>query len=690
MTYTRIGAETAINSTLPGQQTNASVVALADGRYMVVWTTDEAGADGNGSAVMGRLFSATGTPIGTEFVMNVLTQGFQSEGDLTLLDNGTVVGAYRSDVSNADPLGQPGALDESVAGIGGRLMTLSAAGVTLDPLNRKFNTTVDGIQDKGRVTALFDGGFVAVYTDFSQTGGDVTAAAVRAQRYDALGNPVGSEILVNTITANGQLDARAAALGDGGFVIIWMDDSQTLPDNDVTALYSQRFDGAGNKIGAQTLVNTTTTGNQSAADIAGWANGRYVAVWQDSSEASGMGASFDVRGQLFNADGTKAGVEFLVDTGFQFDQGEPRVEALADGRFVVVWQSVGEADDAAFTHSVRAQVFAADGTRLGAEFMVNTTTTEQQLDPSLAVTADGKLVVVWTDGKLGVGENLDIKSQVFDLNAATGGAGDDSFGVGLGANTIVGGAGTDTLVVNANYNDIRATTDASGNLVLTGKINGEMFSASVSEMESFRFNDGTRPLEDLTPQTINGKGGNDRLKGGDDIEIINGKRGNDRIEGGGGSDTLNGSRGEDRLKGDAGADILNGGRDNDRLDGGDGHDTLDGGRGKDKLTGGTGQDTFVFSSALKKENRDTIIDFSAADDTIGLDNAVFVGLADGALAAGAFQLGSVALDADDRVLYDQSSGKLFFDADGNGGGKAVEFARVSSGLVLTAEDFIVL
>ena len=80
------------------------------------------------------------------------------------------------------------------------------------------------------------------------------------------------------------------------------------------------------------------------------------------------------------------------------------------------------------------------------------------------------------------------------------------------------------------------------------------------------------------------------------------------------------------------------------------------------------------------------------DDTIRLENSgVFTALSSiGTLAASAFQTGSVALDADDRILYDSSTGRLLYDADGSGGQAAVQFAVLSTGLSLTNADFLVI
>jgi Ca2+-binding RTX toxin-like protein len=73
-----------------------------------------------------------------------------------------------------------------------------------------------------------------------------------------------------------------------------------------------------------------------------------------------------------------------------------------------------------------------------------------------------------------------------------------------------------------------------------------------------------------------------------------------------------------------------------------------------------------------------------------LSAGAFVGVGQkGSLEASAFALGILATDADDRILYDPATGALRYDADGNGGFAATEFARLGSGLALTHADFVV-
>jgi serralysin len=124
--------------------------------------------------------------------------------------------------------------------------------------------------------------------------------------------------------------------------------------------------------------------------------------------------------------------------------------------------------------------------------------------------------------------------------------------------------------------------------------------------------------------------------------------------------------------------------------GSDGVNLLDGKGGSDTLQGFGGVDNFTFSTALGPGNIDTIVDFVLADDTISLDDAVFTGLALGTLASGAFNTGSAATQADDRIIYNSATGALLFDVDGVGGTAAVQFAILTGAPAIAANDFVVV
>ena len=123
--------------------------------------------------------------------------------------------------------------------------------------------------------------------------------------------------------------------------------------------------------------------------------------------------------------------------------------------------------------------------------------------------------------------------------------------------------------------------------------------------------------------------------------------------------------------------------------GNDAPNVLDGKGGIDDLIGFGGNDVYAFTTAPAMGEFDRIHGFVSGVDRISLDRAVFTALAPGALSASAFVLGTAALDADDRILYEAATGRLFYDMDGSGAAGAVQFALLTGGEALAASDFII-
>jgi Ca2+-binding RTX toxin-like protein len=144
-----------------------------------------------------------------------------------------------------------------------------------------------------------------------------------------------------------------------------------------------------------------------------------------------------------------------------------------------------------------------------------------------------------------------------------------------------------------------------------------------------------------------------------------------------------GSQFNDTLIGNEVANVLNGGG---------GNDVLAGGQGNDMLTGGDGNDNFFFDTApVADTNFDHITDFVSAMDRFMLSDKAFGGLAQGNLGANAFGAGAdltEATTADQRILYNLSTGVLYWDADGSGGSaSSVAFATVDNRAALSANNF---
>ena len=176
---------------------------------------------------------------------------------------------------------------------------------------------------------------------------------------------------------------------------------------------------------------------------------------------------------------------------------------------------------------------------------------------------------------------------------------------------------------------------------------------------------------------------------------LRGYGGNDTLTGGAGDDILVGDIGFDHPTVDPGNDRLLGGGGNDAINGEEGDDWLDGGAGNDALVGADGADSFAFTVAPGAPDADTIGDFDSADDQIVLDQAVYAnsgatGPFTGCDARFAANSTGIAQDCGDRVVYDTSTGELWYDADGNGAGARLLIATLDGAPTLAAADIVLI
>lgn len=165
---------------------------------------------------------------------------------------------------------------------------------------------------------------------------------------------------------------------------------------------------------------------------------------------------------------------------------------------------------------------------------------------------------------------------------------------------------------------------------------------------------------------------------------------NGTISAGTQSSNLTGNSSNNTLQGNEGNNVLTALAGNDSINAGSGNDTLNGGLGNDTLTGNVGRDIFLLDTALTNNN-DKITDFVVVDDTMQLENAIFTKLTvTGVLNTDYFKTASVATDSNDYLIYNKSTGALYYDADGSGATAAIQIATLGVNLVLTNADFIVI
>uniref|UniRef100_UPI0035B2446B cadherin domain-containing protein n=1 Tax=Zoogloea sp. TaxID=49181 RepID=UPI0035B2446B len=207
--------------------------------------------------------------------------------------------------------------------------------------------------------------------------------------------------------------------------------------------------------GSETLVNTTTSGSQtenwSSKTVAMDANGNYVIIWMDGSGASDTGIG--IYGQRYNASGVAQGAQFHVNTFTSDNQRSPQVAMDASGNFVVVWESNGQDGS---SYGIYAQRYNSSGVAQGSEFRVHSTTTYDQMEAAVAMDASGNFVVAWQSWSQDLANSNGIYAQRYN-----------SSGVAQGGEFLV------NTYITDSQTEPSVAMDGSGNFVIAWQSFGQ-------------------------------------------------------------------------------------------------------------------------------------------------------------------------------------------------------------------------
>jgi hypothetical protein len=174
-------------------------------------------------------------------------------------------------------------------------------------------------------------------------------------------------------------------------------------------IFARRYDASGTPVGSSEFrVNSATDSTQRFPRVASSATGQLIFVWR-GLDGSGWG----INARRFSSAGAPQGLDFLVNTSTTNNQGLPDVASDASGNFVVVWQS--DRQDSPYTYGVFGRLYDSAGVPRGPEFQVNTHTTGRQIRPSVAMDAAGRFVVVWASDDQD-GSSTGIFGQLFDAS----------------------------------------------------------------------------------------------------------------------------------------------------------------------------------------------------------------------------------------------------------------------------------
>lgn len=454
----------------------------------------------------------------------------------------------------------------------------------------------------------------------------------------------GSERVVGTTDAMaGDKEADVAGLADGGYVVVWEDASETQ------RVLAQRFDAAGNAVGAQIVVTSSSepAGTEySQPQVAALENGGFAItytassgnnnVWMNQYTAGGVFSSGQgfISGTASENQGAVTSFGTGVRWAYQYDgdirigfntvnddvtagtQTDATIAEIGSNRYVVTWVDLNGG------YNIRYRVFESNGTAVTASLQANNTS--NVADPHAAGViglADGRFVIAWGElsSSLQDLQGYSVHAQIYNAD-----------GVQVGGEFVVNSTFKNyqafpELVALPDGGFVAVWSDSSaGAGSLDYNIVGQVFNAFGARVGGqFTVNTGTDGTAgQFFPHVAALADGrlvvewHSAATGEIRTQIVDPRDG--IVTGTENAETLYGhSQVADEINGLGGADTLDGLAGDDALYGGDGNDVLRGGAGADELDGGAGTDTASYVTSAGAVTISLLAGTAAGGDAAG-------------------------------------------------------------------------
>lgn len=268
------------------------------------------------------------------------------------------------------------------------------------------------------VAVLNNSNVVVVWSSFNEAGA-FSQQDIYARILSPTGEPVGNQFLVNQFTNYNQRTPAVAALKGGGFVVAWVSEQQRIvapaigtnttysaagaaivPSVDI---YTRLYQGSGTPAGNEFLASA---GNNPCANpsVAAASDGGFMVAWSGRDMAV-FNNAWDVYARPFSSTGA-GGTMLRLNSNVPGNQYAPHLSAIGLD-YLAVWTSLQQDGS---RDGVYGQLVHNDGSPVGGEFRVNTTTVSQQMQPAVASDGAGQFIAVWA-GYIGLPDTFDLFAQ---------------------------------------------------------------------------------------------------------------------------------------------------------------------------------------------------------------------------------------------------------------------------------------
>jgi Ca2+-binding RTX toxin-like protein len=438
------------------------------------------------------------------------------------------------------------------------LKFVSSAGV----VNQSINPTPANGASKylGDIFRLQNGTNLILWTDVTIVGGNPTAATAFAMVVDDAGAVITPAYQVNTSFGGGYVADQLVRSGDG--VIALFQEASLSPGNPNVRILARRLDSQGAATGTDFAVaNVTGTGLEiEDFEAVSLGNGGFIVFWLEQTQfPASPGASntinWSYKAASFGPSGTTPSVttilsgSFIVDANEEYVSGSepPEMDAtdLANGgaALVLTTFTVPGPDPVGVpvAHKFNLSgVYAGSGEAFA--------TGAQRGNFELA--ADGRILQVFGPGNSEIlGQYWDFTGSNNSIVGPNSGSGNDRlYGDGGVDDSIIGNGGNDTLFGLGGFDFLRG---GAGDDFLHGGLDDDTADYSTAggtvtvtltdnlNADGFKLGNATGAAGNdtlVSIERVRGGSGNDLLVGNSSQNTLRGNDGNDTIDGGAGSD----------------------------------------------------------------------------------------------------------------------------------------------------------